>query len=286
MRPKKRSMVEAILRVFSVLPLRVNHLIGSLVGRYLYLTNTESRRVVMANIELCFPDMSPQDMKILVKKNLIETGKGLTESGPIWFNDFAVNSKCVKEINGVGNLESDKPIILLVPHFGCWEITGRVLSLVRPVTFLYKPLKRRYFEKLLFSRRQQGGLDMAAADKKGVIKIQRAINSNKVIGILPDQDPGEEGSVMAPFFNHKVRTMTLLVRLARKHDATVLLTWAERLHQGKGYKLNLKKINVVSEENTLESDVGLMNHEIENLIKTNPEQYLFNYKRFKSILKY
>jgi KDO2-lipid IV(A) lauroyltransferase len=91
---------------------------------------------------------------------------------------------------------------------------------------------------------------------------------------------------MAPFFNHKVRTMTLLVRLARKHDATVLLTWAERLHQGKGYKLNLKKINVVSEENTLESDVGLMNHEIENLIKTNPEQYLFNYKRFKSILKY
>ena len=127
---------------------------------------------------------------------------------------------------------------------------------------------------------------MASADKKGVIKLQRAIKNKELIGILPDQDPGEEGSVLAPFFGTNARSMTLLVKLARKNNAKVLLTWAFRLPKGKGYELNLQPVDILSEQGSIEADVALMNQVIEDLVKTQPEQYLWNYKRFKSVVDY
>ena len=279
-------MINFILTFFSILPLRANQFIGAMIGQYLYLTNSDSKSVVSKNIQACFADLSEAEQQDLIKKSLIETGKGLSESGFIWFNSFKNNATYITQTTGMAHLKSDVPVILLVPHFGCWEITGRVLSLTKPVTFLYKPLRKTEQEACLISKRQQGGLSMATADKKGVIKLQRTLAKNELIGILPDQDPGEEGSVLAPFFNHDARTMTLLVKLARRNNAKVLMTWATRLDKGKGYELNLIPVNVLSDSGNLKDDVILMNQAIESLVKTKPEQYLWNYKRFKSIIDY
>jgi len=279
-------MVKLILKFFSVLPLWLNHFIGGIVGRFLYFFNTESKKVVKKNIEACFPNYPKSRQKELIKQALIENGKSLTESSYIWFKSFQENSKKVTQITGLEKIKTDSSIILLVPHFGCWEIVGRVLSLTKPVTFLYKPLRKEKEEELVLSKRQQGDLSMATADKKGVIKLQRAISKGELVGILPDQDPGEEGSVIAPFFNQDVRTMTLLVKLARKNNSKVLLTWAKRLKGGKGYELNLQEVDILSHEGDIEKDVTLMNKAIEDLVITCPEQYLWNYKRFKSIIDY
>ena len=281
-----KLMIEFVLKFFAIIPLRLNHFIGSLIGRYLYLTQSDSKKVVSKNIELCFPSLSCSEQQQLIKKSLIETGKGLSESGFIWFNSFENNAKYITKITGMEHLESNKPVILLVPHFGCWEITGRVLSLRKPVIFLYKPLRSKKQEAYLISKRQQGDLSMATADKKGVIKLQRAIKNKDLIGILPDQDPGEEGSLLTPFFNHNARTMTLLVKLARKNNAKVLLTWAKRLPYGGGFELNLMPVNILSDSGAIEDDIVLMNKVIENLVTTQPEQYLWNYKRFKSVIDY
>ena len=279
-------MIKFILTFFSILPLRLNHFIGAIIGRYLYFMNSDSKKVVSKNIQTCFPNLNETEQQNLVKRSLIETGKGLSESGFIWFNSFKNNATYITKTTGMAHLKSDSPVILLVPHFGCWEITGRVLSLTKPVTFLYKPLRKSEQEECLISKRQQDNLSMATADKKGVIRLQRALVKGDLIGILPDQDPGEEGSILAPFFNHDARTMTLLAKLVRKNNAKVLLTWATRLEKGKGYELNLKPVNILSDSGELKDDVALMNQVIEGLVRTKPEQYLWNYKRFRSVVDY
>ncbi|WPE17199.1 lysophospholipid acyltransferase family protein [Candidatus Thioglobus autotrophicus] len=279
-------MINFILKFFAMMPLRLNHLIGSLIGYYLYMSDSDSKKIVHKNIQTCFPNLAKSEQQDLIKKSLIETGKGLSESGFIWLRSFKDNAKHITKTNGSEHLNSDQPIILLVPHFGCWEITGRVLSIDTPITFLYKPLRKAKQEALLIKNRQKQGLTMASADKKGVIKLQRAIKNKELIGILPDQDPGEEGSVLAPFFGTNARSMTLLVKLARKNNAKVLLTWAFRLPKGKGYELNLQPVDILSEQGSIEADVALMNQVIEDLVKIQPEQYLWNYKRFKSVVDY
>ena len=268
------------------MPLKLNHSIGVLIGRLLYSTNSQSKCIVSKNIEICFPNLSKAEQQNLIKKSLIETGKSLSESGFIWFNSFKHNAKHVVKKNGIEHLKGDENTILLVPHFGCWEIAARMVSLHGPTTFMYKELENEKQNTLLLSVREQQDLYMAAANKNGVLKLQRALKNKQLIAILPDQYPSKKGSVMSSFFGHNARTMTLLVRLARKNNAKVLMTWAQRLDKGRGYELNIMPIDILSKSETIVDDVTLMNQAIEKLIITNPEQYLWNYKRFKGVIKY
>jgi KDO2-lipid IV(A) lauroyltransferase len=83
-------MVKFFLKLFSMMPLKLNHLIGTLIGRLLYLTNSQSKHVVRKNIEICFPNLSKAQQQDLVKESLIESGKGLSESGFVWFNSLSL----------------------------------------------------------------------------------------------------------------------------------------------------------------------------------------------------
>ncbi len=282
---QKHTMIKWILKFFALMPLKLNHLIGTLIGQILYLTNSQSKHVVSKNIAICFATLNKTQQQDLVKKSLIETGKNLSESGFIWCHSFEHNAKHVIKTNGVQHLKSRENTILLVPHFGCWEIAARIVSLYRPTTFMYKELDNKKQNALLLSLREQQNLSMAAANKKGILKLQRALKEHQLVAILPDQYPSESG-VISSFFGQDAKTMTLLVRLARKNNAKILMTWAKRLSKGAGYELNIEPVNILSDTGLVEDDVALMNQAIEHLIKTKPEQYLWNYKRFKGVIRY
>ena len=268
------------------MPLKLNHYLGAFIGYLLFLFNTNAKKVTLQNITICFSELSNNEQRSLVKKSLIETGKNLTESSLIWNQSFAKNTEYIRNFHGENNLNTDKNTILLVPHLGCWEITGRVIANNRAITFLFKPLKKQQQNKYLFERRNQGNLTMASADQSGIIKLQRALKQGELVGMLPDQDPGQEGGIMAPFFNNPVNTMTLLVRLAKKHNAQVVMCWANRLKNGKGFDLNFEPIDLTSDSDDLLDQVTLMNRAIEDLIRRFPDQYMWSYRRFKSTQSY
>jgi KDO2-lipid IV(A) lauroyltransferase len=277
-------MIKWVFRFFAFLPLRLNHALGELIGVGIYVFGGRSKRITVRNIQVCFPELSSKKQKNLVKKSLIEMGKGLSETGFIWLKSFEKNAQSVVKINGLKYLDTTQKTLLLVPHFGCWELTGRVLSLHKKMTFLYKPLKSATQESFLFKYRQQGHLSMASADKKGIIKLQRALNRGEVVGILPDQYP-EQGGVDSVFFNTPVHSMALFAKLACKKEAQVLLTYAVRLSHGAGFELNLTPVKVCSGLN-LADNVAKIDKVIEDLIRQNPTQYLWSYKRFKNKLDY
>ncbi|MDB4099339.1 lysophospholipid acyltransferase family protein [Candidatus Thioglobus sp.] len=279
-------MIRLFLSLCSILPLKINHIFGALIGKLLYIIGSEAKKVSTQNVEICFPELSLKDQKSLVKNSLIHTGKNLTESGLIWNQSFSKNANYVCDFNGENYLDNQKKTILLVPHIGCWELTGRVLANTRKVTFMYKPLRSQKQNDYLFKRRNKGNLTMASADKSGILKVQRALKNNELIGMLPDQDPGEEGGIMSPFFNKEANTMTLLAKIANKNDLQVLMFWAKRLPKGMGYELNLEPVELNLNGDTLEDHVASMNHCIEDLIRKIPEQYMWSYKRFKSTHTY
>ena len=252
----------------------------------LFTFNSDTKNASQQNLKICFPNLSQGELRKLLKRALIETGKSLTESGLIWNQSFKENSKLIRNIYGENYLESSKKTILLVPHMGCWEITGRVIADKRKITFMYRPLRSSKQNEYLFARRNQGNLTMASADKSGILKIQRALNNGELIGMLPDQDPGEDGGIMVPFFNKDVNTMTLLARLAKKHNAQVLMFWANRLEKGRGYDLNIEPVDLSQNGDDIESYTQVMNKSIESLIRKTPEQYMWGYRRFKSSHSY
>jgi lauroyl/myristoyl acyltransferase len=52
------------------------------------------------------------------------------------------------------------------------------------------------------------------------------------------------------------------------------------------FDTEIRVVNILSSTGRVEDDVALMNQAIEQLVKTKPEQYLWNYKRFKGIIRY
>ena len=279
-------MTGFFLSLCSHLPLKLNHYLGTFIGHLFYLLNTDAKKATLQNIAICFSELSRNEQRSLTKRSLIETGKNLTESSLIWNQSFTENAKYIRNIYGESHLDASENTILLVPHLGCWEITGRVIANNRAITFLFKPLKERQQNKYLFERRNQGNLTMASADQSGVLKLQRALKHGELVGMLPDQDPGQEGGIVAPFFNHPVNTMTLLVRLAKIHNARVVMCWANRLKKGRGFDLNFELLDLTSDSDDLLDQVTLMNKAIENLIRRFPDQYMWSYRRFKSTQSY
>jgi KDO2-lipid IV(A) lauroyltransferase len=278
-------MYKKFFFLFSIMPLPVNHLFGYLIGLFTYLLRTETKKVITKNIQLCFPNLSEKQRKSLIYKAHIENGKTLTESSKIWLKSFKNNKKLIKSIKGIESLKSKRPLILMVPHYGCWEITGRIIAIESRLTFMYKKLDSPDKENYLLSKRQQGNLSMATADRSGVIKLQKSLKSGEIIGILPDQFPGIDSGERSSFFGQDAYTMTLLVKLAKKNNAKVILTWAERLSFGRGFKLNLEPVDITSSDNEIEN-LNHMNSVIENLVLIKPEQYLWSYKRFKGVIDY
>jgi KDO2-lipid IV(A) lauroyltransferase len=272
--------MKLLFKILTSLSFSLNRILGVCIG-YLFNLGGKNKRLTQQNINLCFPNLQKNKQDSIVKHSLVELGKSITESFFIWGRSFNDNMNYVSSITRLELIKNNKPTILLVPHFGGFEITGRVLSLTRPTTFLYQKAKNKDIDALIFNARNQENLTMVATNNKGVAQLSKVLKDGGMIGILPDQYP-KQGGVEVDFFNLPTKTTTLLAKLANKYQAEVLLTYC--LRNDTGYDIVIEKADILS-GNTLES-TAKMNSIIQKLVEKYPEQYIWNYKKFRNFYNY
>ncbi|MGB5063406.1 MAG: lipid A biosynthesis acyltransferase, partial [Candidatus Competibacter sp.] len=242
----RRAAITGLLRLTALLPLPLAHAIGALLGELLWWIPNDLRRIAGRNLTLTFPEMPATDRKRLLRRNLRETGKLLLELGPLW---LWRGERVLALVHGVvageealaDTVRRRRGAILLTPHLGAWEMAGLYYSSRHPLTILYRPSRLGLDEFSVRGRGRLGG-KVVATDARGVRNLLTALREGEILGILPDQDPGDEGGVFAPFFGIAASTMTLVSRLALKTGAPVFLTWAERLPHGRGFALHLRAL--------------------------------------------
>ena len=278
-------LVKLSIRCWSLLPLRLAHGIGALLARLLIWVPNKPKKICQTNIRLCYPQLSTAQQKALVKNILIETGKTVTETGALWLWPKKRLLGLVKSISGeealLAAVAQKRGAIIASPHIGAWELAGLYWSSRYPFTALYRPPRMTGMDQFVRSARERCGSRLVPTNAAGVKALLQGIKKNEFIGILPDQDPGEEGGVFAPFFSIPANTMTLLPRLARKSGAAVFFVFAERLPKGRGYHMH-----VISAPDAIASDdlviaAKVVNDCVENCIRLCPTQYQWIYKRFK-----
>ena len=272
------------LTALAMLPLRINHSVGAIIGWLLYIRPNEFKQTAVINLRLCFPEYDHQQIKTLLRQTLIETGKSFTELGPVW---MWPKQRILNKIKKVENLElvhdalnQQRGLIILTPHLGCWELNGLYCADILPLTSLYRPPRFSSIEKFLTKARERTGGTLVPTNTTGVKALYATINRKHVVGILPDQDAGESG-VFAPFFGVNANTVKLIPRLISKTRAPVVMVYAQRLPRGQGYNIHFIK----PDENIYSSDLNIaataMNHSVEQCIRQNIDQYQWSYKRFK-----
>lgn len=126
-------------------------------------------------------------------------------------------------------------------------------------------------------------MKLAPANMKGVAQMLKLLKAGEMVGNLPDQEPDDRsGGVFAPFMGVETFSPKLVTRLISKTGAKVVAGFAERLPDGQGFDIHF----IAADAGIYSSDeveaVTAMNRTVEQLVAKAPEQYQWEYKRFKT----
>ena len=112
--------------------------------------------------------------------------------------------------------------------------------------------------------------------------LVRAIRKGWAFFNLPDMDFGERDAAFVPFFGVSAATLLAPSRMARALDMVVQPVVAETLPGGRGYRVRF--LDPWTNFPTADplADTMAMNRWIESEIISNPAQYLWVHKRFKT----
>lgn len=229
--------------------------------------------------------MSDAEREVLVKQSLIETMKTGCELGLAWYAPVQSGISKIRNVVGMDLIEramtNGRGVIVLAPHLGNWEIGGNYLSQYGATTYLYKPPTLKGLEEFMIRVRSRAGASLAPTNRKGVAQLVKALERAEIVGILPDQEPKDDGGVFAPFFGHQALTMTLVAKLAARTGALVVTMVARRLEESKGFDLVFEAADEKVSDEDLVVATTAMNRSVEKCVLSAVAQYQWEYRRFK-----
>ncbi len=267
--------------VLARLPLSVLHRIGALLGWVTYLSSGRYAARLRENLRHADVAHSEGEFRKLLRANVQEAGKGVMELPWVWRRPLEKVLTGVTQCEGWEHVEAayaqGKGVIALTPHLGCFEIISLFIASRLPITTMYRPPRWAFLDKLMHDGRARGQTKLAPTDLGGVRQMLKTLKQGGIIGVLPDQVPGNGEGEWVPFFGRPAYTMTLIARLIRSSGAAVVMCNSERLPHGKGYALHFVPLAI----DTTLSIPGQINAALEKVIRTYPEQYLWSYNRYK-----
>lgn len=270
-------MLVKFFHLLSKLPLPALHAIGATLGWLVYLASPGYRHRLKDNI-------GRAGYTGHLRAAIRESGKNIFELPFVW---CAPPQRVLKTAT-VDNwelvqaaLDSRRGVIFLTPHLGCFEIIAQAIAARTPLTVLYRPPRKEALKPLIEGARARDNLMLAAANLSGVRILLKALKKGGAIGLLPDQVPQQGEGVWADFFGKPAYTMTLPAKLQKMTDSIIILSYAERLPQGKGFVIRFVQFEQ-SLSDSPEQQAGAINAAMEQLIARCPAQYFWSYNRYKT----
>ncbi len=273
-----------ILFLLVQLPYPVLYRLGVWLGRTSMRFLKRRVSITRRNLQLCFPDLTPEQVEARIVSNFESLGMGLLETGMAWFwSDARV--KRWFDVSGLHNLkkaqENNQGVLVIGVHFMSLELGGRAMGLCQPMMAMYRPHNNKAMEFVQTWGRMRS--NKAMLDRKDLRGMVHALKKGEAVWFAPDQDYGPRGSVFAPLFAVDEAATTsgtyMLARLAKPALITVVLV---RKPAGKGYDL---VIQPALQDYPIDDELAAaayMNRVIETEIMCAPDQYLWLHRRFKT----
>jgi KDO2-lipid IV(A) lauroyltransferase len=273
----------ALLRAAALLPRPALKVFGALLGDITWLLAVPRRRVALANLSACFPDLPQTERRALVRRHFRAFMTAFAECFVFWFASPAkIRARC--ELRGLEHLEAaertGRPLIILAPHFVGLDAGGMRLQLERRLVGMYAHQKSAAFEALMIRGRVRFNDSRMLARNVGLRPMVKFMRDGFGLHFSPDMDLGPREAVFVPFFGVPAATVVSLARLARITRAQVVPMVTRMTPSG-----YVAQIFPAWENYTDEDDVAAslrMNQFIEARVLEAPEQYLWTHKRFKT----
>jgi KDO2-lipid IV(A) lauroyltransferase len=271
-----------LLWLMHFLPLPVLGRFGEAVGSLMFVAIPKRRRIALANLRLCMPELSEKERHALAHRHFQAYARSIFERSLLWWASPKRVNRLIRIEPAVPQAAMESgPTILLCPHFVCLDVAG-VASRVIPVSTIYVPQKNKVFDDLLRRGRERWGPVRLITRKEGIKPILRALRDGLPYFMLPDMDFGEKDAAFVPFFGIPAATLTALPRLAATTGAKVIPVIATYLPNYQGWRVVFYPAWDDYPGEDMVAATRRMNAFIEARVREAPAEYFWTHKRFKT----
>ena len=270
------------MKALAPLPLGWVRGLGWALGWLLFLIVPRRRHVVRVNLDLCFPQWTPDERRKLVPRVFIAFAQAWLDRSWLWHGDPARVRERVKLQGAVSELEGREPTVVFWPHFVGMDAgwTALTLDTTRPFMTIYTHQANRVVDEWILQGRQRFGEVRLFRRADGVKAVVSALRDGTPLCLLPDMNFGPEESIFVPFYGVPAATVPSLSRFARLGRAKVVPLLTRITPQG--YEVQVLPAWRDFPSDDLEADTALMNERLQDYIDGMPEQYYWVHKRFKT----
>jgi len=280
----KSSLALALLRLISFLPLGLARLLGRVAGTTATAVAARSYKIAKLNLSLCYPELAEPEIEGLARGRMEDLGQALFETPGLWRRPTDWLQTKIIAVEGEAYLRqalsNDRGTILLLPHQGNWEVTGFWVAKQATMTSLYKPPKLAALGDWIKRAREKTGANLVPTNVRGVAALLKALHRGETVAILPDQQPPIGSGDFAPLFGVQTLTMTLTHNLLKRSTSQVLFCCA--LRELGGWRLHFMPADDMIYSHDQATSLRAMNAGIESVVAMAPNQYQWEYKRFRA----
>ena len=238
-------------------------------------------KLTMCNIKICFPDLSDVEKTLLAKESFIETFVSGYETLQSWARPIHISGKKIFRIENnylISQNAKKKGLAIIAIHNRSVDMLLKWINSKTNTTTLYKKVKIKYLDKFVRKQREENNNEVYETNINGVRKIFKAFIDNKVVCLAADQVPKRGMGEYIKFFNTDAYTTTLAASMVYKTKKPAVFICMN------SFENNRLGITIYPSNESIYNDSEYklsINQSIEDLIKINPKDYSWEYKRFR-----
>lgn len=280
-----KNSAYGLLKYISRQPLSVSRWIARILALIVNIFKvSKTSDVIRLNLEISLSELSTQERERITRAAIRNELMSYFEFFSIWGSSNQKNIERVHKVIGEDLLHNamaqNKGLVLIVPHFGTWEIMNAYVAQFTSMTIMYKPVKNQAADQFVRAARSREQANLVPTDESGVRQIFKALKQGGTTVILPDHTPNVGGEYI-PYFGVPLATSNLSAKLIQKTKARALFLYALR-NENAGFDIHIETIDEKIYQGDANQGTGIIINTIENLIQRHPEHYHWSYKRFRA----
>lgn len=271
-----------LLRLVNLLPIRWQWRLGRILGRGIYSISKNSRHVAQVNLNHCFPEWSDSKRQQILKASFDNIGIAFIETGlSLWASP--------KKLRGLLTLQGYEYIqaavdkgqgtLLVTGHFTPLALIGRLCAQDYSFGIIYSRQKIAFLNYIV-EKAYKRYYDRALP-KDAMRQVAKALKNGESIYYTADVNANSRSSVFAPFFGIEALTPTAPSRLAQMSNCHIIPLEYYRDDTTGTYDVRFYPRLAIDGSGDYYEDARQINQAIEKMVRKHPEQYLWQYKRFK-----
>ena len=276
-------IIISLFLIFKLVGLRISQIIAGFIFKN-FGPLFRSKKTSYANLSIAFPNLNDLQKNKIMNNVWINYGKIFSEY--MFIEKFRTSPKFSNQIiiENQSELEkikfSKKPVIFISGHFNNFELMAMHLeksgidlaAVYRPLNnFLLNPIMENIRKKYICKKQIKKGIT-------GTKELLKEFKKGTSIALMIDQRVSE--GIESNLFGKKALTTTIPAQFIKKFDVAVVPIYIERLIDNK-FKLKIFENIKFSKNDSIDMITLKLNEILEEMIMTNPEQWIWTHSRWK-----